>query len=619
MNPSILLSPNPVAVQRVEKDLSKYTSYRIVRLFGHNLLQTSYFFKPSYIAESLSDSSSLSPEGAAKRDFFLKQNPTGKLTETEWGEIADADGLPKEIPVSVWGARTLKKQRAILNDAVWNDKLFNNVNAVLVSMEITRPGIYTPPLFEGPPGASKTYSILIASALLGRPAMVVVGDPSLSGTVQRDLLRGGDGASVNNRPRMLADQAYHGVFNQPAARAQYYREIQKVIKSGGAPDFFTAHDVLSQNNEQNNSIWNRIGDIEGIGGEGSIAAKKYGKAEIGRLNGAMIVFDEVNVINPVYHTVLEEFLSSKEDQNPINCEFSMTANPPTEENVNRSHLTYPLLNRCRRKTIEPLTGSEYGQMIATQLGISQPYQIQSGGKTISIYDELTRVLKEDGVSDEEVQTLLPAAQGKSFISSFLTEDSVRKIASRLGGFHAEIEEKARKGGDLHSSSYGLEQMPDTVSYRQLQSTLLMWDSFAYNMALEKTGSVDSLNKEILVESLVKALDENYVQVFAYTNSSGDSQFARGGVAAINSSGLVKDLLSSNQLTAEHISSDLTVVNKNEMNKNVEKLASDVLGRPATKNEIRKLGGLLSEIVGDSAIPSLQFNKEKITKLISILK
>lgn len=547
MNPSILLSPNTALAESVKKDLSKYTSWRVVEIFGHNLIQTSYEYKPSWIAKMLFEKSALSSEGGRKKAAFGDR----PMSEEDWAAVAVADGLPPKIPVSVWAIRAIEEQRTILNRTLWNTKLYNNVESVICSVELSRDGEYKPSLFEGPPGASKTFSVLVTMAILGRPVMMVAGNPSPSGDVDRELLRGGTGAVIRDRPETMREQAKHGVFRNHTAQGEYYRQVYKAMKEAGTDDFCRGHDMLSMEALQ------IIADKEGLPGAGSVSYFQFGKAEIGRLNGAMVCLDEVNVFHPSKFVTLEQYLSEKGAHNPPNTQWSMTANPAVDGNVNRVQLSQPLLDRSDRRTVSAMTGEEYGQMISAELGVAQPFFVESHGKQVDVRDELRRLFKEEGLDDHTIESLMPAPAGSLFISGFLSPESGLKLANRLGTFHSEVEQKARHGGPFNAASHGLEQQQDTVSFRRLDAMLKQWSTKVYNLALTEAkgchATVGShVTAKIMAEGLSYALKRQYVDVFSYRAETSNSQFKAGGTATLNTASLVDEMLIENNLSPDLI-------------------------------------------------------------------
>lgn len=527
MNPSLAYGSND-SIARVKKETSKYTKHYILDILGHQLLQTNYEFDPANCAQKFFADGCLSDSG--------KQAMNGKaaesMTHDDWIEVAKADGLPDLIPTSLWAKDSIAKQRKVLSEAIYSQKLIDNLHVILSAFEASKAGNYTAPLLEGVPGSSKTYSVQVAAALLGRPYMEIRGNASMSNDVDRHELWGGPATLESSRSETARQQMYHGMFRKTASQASYYREIQKLISSGKSSSFEQAHSMLDE------ASLNRIADADGIPDSG-ISFEKFGMSEIARRNGAIVLWDEVNSFHPTKHPALEKFNSPEHaGTNSLNTVYAFTCNPPIAQNGARFDLPFPFLSRCSRRTVHGLSKDEYSQMISSTLGYAALPNIVIDNRQIPVTEVIEQyassLVAKGVIKAHEKDSYLPKSGSTIALAGVLSPNAVTAISERLAAFHSDIEAGTQMNGELNSASYGLEQTPDVCTLRQLDKFMVRWSNKVFNKMVRngklspevlaagegtlKDAMQSKANKDDVWSAFSDAIEECYSNAYNYVST-----------------------------------------------------------------------------------------------------
>jgi DNA polymerase III delta prime subunit len=484
-----------------KKEAKGYTKVGIVNVLGWELVQTSYYKKAGAELKDLVDAG-----------LEIKGIDAYPSNEAQWEALAANLGIPKEVPTSVWAIESIEENKKILSETVWNAKTMRNIDAMMAAFDLNSPGTYRAPLLEGPPGASKTHSAIALAALLGRPVMYIRAEAGERATISANLLRGGQAPVDRERWALMEDIMRHGVNSRPASRLKYLQTVGRIMKEEGK-SFVEAHKAISRQQ------WEEMADLEAIP-PNALTYQKVGLAEIGRRNGAVLIFDEANRWSLTNLNEMESFLQDPKRNSPINTLIILCCNT-VQDGGAAGEFNQSLLSRCQVIKVEPLSEEETISFLHGMFGVVQnkvkdgKVQAEHGEFTIS--EEIEKRLRELGFTEDEINSLEAGSRKNSSMSILMSQPGCVEILKRLGEFHVEMCERTSPGGLLDASKYQEGSAP-RVTMRTLVDLFKRFSGMLERSAgigLDEEHYLELIQPNHVAVSLVKSIESLYLRPFTY--------------------------------------------------------------------------------------------------------
>ena len=523
MTPALLYSPDREVRSQINQSLDRFTSYTVIDFLGDKLLQHSYYWKPSYWAKTFHQKGILNSK--AMEYINAQSSPTG----INWDKVAALDGLPESIPVSKWALETIEKQRVKMIGTVWSQKLVDNLSAISGCIRDGRPGNYQPALLQGPSGASKTFAVTILGNLIGRPIMLINGESKGGVSASIRLLRGGNGPSGTSQISLMEHRASHGVFETLETRQAYYRRINILVQEGRASDFLDAHSIIQEDQ------WKDLSRLDQIPEDPKLAAKLFGKAEVARQNGAIVLFDEANKFDEGIQSEMEGFFNSYQDNNPTNTCYIMATNPPSAAYPDRKRFSKSIMDRSTMIDVAPFSRTDFQNHILGSIGgDGTDLKVQYRGKEESISKLIKKTVTQKGIapdggvlSSSHVEKIMPNIGGKALFSEILTNQSKTQIAEKIADIHMHIDSSLNEGGSLNPATHYIERDENSVSIRSLNKLLNSVDAHYMSEVYDVLSSGKSIEEnftnnqivEIVGESLSRGVEDTYIRPFGFSYNS----------------------------------------------------------------------------------------------------
>jgi hypothetical protein len=483
----------------LKKAAEGYTKVGSVKFLNRELMQTSYEKTAGVVLKEM-------VEGGLALEEKTPSN------EAQWTALAFQLGIPEKVPVSVWALESIEQGQKILRETVWSPKTVRNIDSILGADELSGPGKFRAALLEGPPGSSKTHAARVTAALLGRPVMYVRSEAGSQSSISARLLRGGTLTVKQDRWKLMEEVARFGVNNQPASRLQYLQAVGRVMKEKGKT-FQEAHRLIEEKE------WEAIADAEALPKAGVLTYENVGLAEVGRRNGAVVIFDEANRWSRTNINEMEAFLEDTGRIHPLNTYYILCCNTVKDggvaEEFNRS-----LIDRCKLVRVEPMNETETQTMLESMAGVGGGDVSEAPIKTplgsFNVRAEVEQRLKQQGLGEAEIEELMMPSKANTSLGLLLSEPGGRGLLKRLAQFHVSMAEKTAEGGDLNRE--GQDGSSEQVTIRRLfdaYTKLRVEMRRSANSSWDETRYLEFVGPDTVADAVERMLEEVYIAPFSF--------------------------------------------------------------------------------------------------------
>lgn len=483
----------------LKKAAEGYTKVGSVKFLNRELMQTSYEKTAGAVLKEL-------VEGGLGLEEKTPSN------DAQWTALAIRLGIPEQVPVSVWALESIEQGRKILRETVWSPKTVRNIDSILGAAELGEPGKFRAALLEGPPGSSKTHAARVTAALLGRPVMYIRSEAGTQSSIAARLLRGGTLTVKQDRWKLMEEVARFGVNNQPASRLRYLQAVGRVMKEKGKT-FQEAHRLIGEKE------WEEIADAEALPRTGVLTYENVGLAEVGRRNGAVVIFDEANRWSRSNINEMEAFLEDTGRIHPLNTYYILCCNTVKDGGV-AEEFNGSLIDRCKLVRVEPMNERETQTLLEAMAGVAGEDLSEDLTKTplgsFNVRAEVEQRLKQQGLGAAEIEELLMPAKANNSLGLLLSEPGGRGVLKRLAQFHVAMAEKTAEGGDLNRT--GQEGSKEQVTIRRLfdaYKKLRVEMRRGAKSSWEETCYLNFVGPDTVADAFERMLEEVYIAPFSF--------------------------------------------------------------------------------------------------------
>lgn len=380
-----------------------------------------------------------------------------------WDEVGEAEGLQPivaMVPELMELTNSMRKQSR-LADIAWDQAFYNSCQFALKCIKDTGAEATAYPLFEGPPGASKTQVAVTVATLAQRPVYAVIGGDGAADEIKAALL-GGPYPSDKAAWAIAKENSYIGALSNPHA-------IRLLI------DFLSKKPFDAITVDE----FKKIAELEGI--REGITYDKKGAYQLARENGGILLLEECNSFPAEVHSLLTQILENylNGGTHP-NFFIIATQNEAGESHPSRNPLPKEVVNRFERYRVALPSKEQYQQALYYSLFREQPVI------------QLTRT-KKGAVTPAMIGIDTPAVKPHSLVQ-ILTKPSVEKLAENIITFHKAIEEKIADGIlDPKESQEPPTKETTFISRRNIRRLLNGLDTEIYALAEEITDEYSAVS------------------------------------------------------------------------------------------------------------------------------
>lgn len=484
----------------LKKAVEGYTKVGIARFMNRELVETSYYKNAGAVLKELTEAG-------------LELDGKTPANEAQWKVLAHQLGIPDPVPVSAWAVESIEQGRKILRETVWTPKTARNIDAIFEAAELSGPGQFRAPLLEGPPGTSKTHAARVAAAILGRPVMYIRSEDGAQSSISARLLRGGPITVKNDRWKLMEEVSWYGVNAQPLSRLKYLQTVGNLMKEKGKT-FQEAHRLIEKEK------WEEIADAEALPREGVLTYENVGLAEIGRRNGAVVIFDEANRWSQVNINEMESFLEDKGRTHPVNTLYILCCNEVDDGGVAKQ-FNGSLLDRCVHVKVESMDERETLAFLESMAGVAEQGESKEEIKTelgvFNIRAEVEQRLKEQGLSEGRIEELLKPTTNKTSKGMLMSEPGGRGLLKRLAQFHVMMAEQTADGAELDPKKYknGSTKQVTIRSLFDAYKKLGVEMRRGLNLSLDESNYLELISPAKVAEAVEIMLERVYVSPFSF--------------------------------------------------------------------------------------------------------
>lgn len=346
-------------------------------------------------------------------DLVKKHGTEHDIVEI-WDQVGEAEGfetIVNVVPELIDLNNNMLRQSRLF-DIAWDQAFFNSCQFALKCIKDTGVAATAYPLFEGPPGASKTQVAVTVSTLIQRPVYAVVGGDGAADEIKAALL-GGPYPSDKAAWAIAKENSYIGALTNPHAL--------RVLIDLLAQKPFDAISVIE---------FTKIAELEGI--REGITYDKKGAYQLAKENGGILLLEECNSFPAEVHSLLTQILENYlHGQTHPNFFIIATQNEAGDSHPSRNPLPKEVVNRFERYRVGLPTKQQYQQALHYALFREQP-PIQLSPT------------KQGPVTPAMLGIDMPVLKPHSLVQ-ILTRPSVEKLSENIIVLHKSLEEKIADG------------------------------------------------------------------------------------------------------------------------------------------------------------------------------